>query len=190
MNEKCPTYRNDRKSPFEEPKDRGQPCSSSLVEEYLDGIISPLSMLAAHQGDGKISHKTMVTPFMLEYVTDPESHTECLRRQRIVDQTPDLCFSKPTDTVRGTAGSDMTNSAHSSLSSSCHDLRTDIPLLFDQAIVQGMAAWTEEHCNSESHRHRPVDLEPENEVEAEIMAARALQACGMIPQQVHAPRNN
>ena len=189
MDEHRSRYRQDRRS-SEEPNDRGQPFSTSLVEEYLGGMLSPLSMPAAHYGDGKPGHMRRVTPSMLAYMTDSEPHTECLNGHRFVDHTPDLCFSKPTDTVRGIAGSDMRDSADSSLSSSYHDHRTDIPPIFDQAILQGMATWAEEHCDGDSHRHRPFEIEPENEVEAETMAMRALQACGMIPRQVHAPCNN
>ena len=186
MKEIFSTYRHHGGSSYEEPNDRGQPCTTSLVEEYLDGIFSPLSMLAAHQVDRKLSHTKRVTPAMPANVTDPEPHSECVNGHRGVDHTPDLFFSKPTDTVRGTAGSDMAHSADSSLSSSCHDLRTNMPSLSDLAIIEGMAAWAEEHCNGDSHQHRSFDIEPENEVEAEVMAARALQACGMIPRQVHA----
>ena len=189
MKEICPTYRHHRESPYEEPNDRGQPCGTSLVEEYLDGIISPLSMLAAHQDDRKLIHTKRSTPSMLANVTDPKPYSECVNGHRGVDHTLDLFFSKPTDTVRGTAGSDMAHSADSSLSSSYHDFRTSMPSLCDQAIVEGMAAWAEEHCTADSHQHRPFDIEPENEIEAEVMAARALQACGIIPRQVHACNN-
>ena len=187
MNKQFPDYRLDRRS-YEEPNDRAQARSTSLIEEYLDEIDPPLSMLAAHRGDEKPSHIQRVTSSIPANVTDSKLHTECLIGHHVVDHTPNLCFSKPTDTVRGIAGSDMALSADSSLSSSYHDLRTDIPKLFDQAIVEGMAVWAEEHCNGDSQRHRSFDREPENEVEAEIMAARALQACGMIPRQVDAPR--
>lgn len=121
---------------------RERTSRASHVEDYLDEITSPLLMLAVRsdQGTGHTVRAVPPTPYRS---TVPESAKECLTQHPDFDDASAVCFAEPTDTVRGTAGSDTTDSAVSSMSSSYHDSQADRSEYFDTAIVRGLAAWTE-----------------------------------------------